>query len=1024
MANSRSLKQAVRFALTMASAASGVTALHAQEAQQAQPAAPAAAPLQEVVVTGSRLNTPNVTSISPITTVSAADVQQTGLTRVEDVLNNLPMVFAGMNATTANGADGTATVDLRGLGNQRTLVLVNGLRLGPGSPLGGRNYADINQIPAPLIDRVDVLTGGASAVYGADAVAGVVNFVLKTHFEGVQVDAGYNFYQHHNGDQDAVAQYVTGSGYPVATGNVDAGFGKYGSILVGSNFADNRGNATAYITYNNQGSALQSSYDYSGCSLGVTTLASGLKGLTCAGSSTSARNGAGGDIRVPNAAGKLVQYTVDGLTNQMRPFTGADLYNFGPLNYYLNPSERWTAGAFVNYDVNSHVNVYTSTMFMRNTVNAQIAPSGAFSITGAFIPCADPLLNASELAVICPGGVGNSSETYNGNTYSGSNVGIGRRNVEGGDRTFEARNDMNREVIGVKGDITDAWTYNVYAQHYDTDVANYNANYTSNTAVQQALNVLPVGANGAAVCGGPTRTPGGYPLVAAGTGFSVNPDCVPWNIWRSGGVTPGALAFLSLPLSEQGFTQEYVADGSVTGDLGKYGLKLPTADEGLQANVGAEWRQDNTTFLPDFAEEQANGGGVGGKTEPIVGGFSVREFFTELRLPLASQQPFAEDLSVEGGYRYSKYSEGFNTNTFKLGLEWAPVRDARLRGSFQRAVRAPNIGELFLPQAVGLDGSKDPCEGTKPAATQAQCVAAGLPANLYGSVPVAPAKQYNGLLGGNPNLLPETADTYTIGLVLQPRFASGLTVSVDYFNIKITNVIGIVGENNILNDCIATLSPSFCSQIHRDQFGSLWLLPSGYVTDTTVNEGELTTKGIDLKGSYRVPLPRLGSLLVSLEGTYTQSLVTTPVPGFGSYDCVGYYGATCGAANPKWRHVLNLNWSTPWDALALNLRWRYIGSDDSEQTSSNPFLSGTSFAAGHSHIPAYNYVDLSGTFNLYKNVQLQLGINNIADKAPPIIAGADCSTSSPAGANCNGNTFPGVYDALGRYLFATITANF
>jgi len=1020
MAKSRSLQQAVRFAL--ATAAAGVSVLHAQEAP-----APKAAPIEEVVVTGSRLQTPNETSISPITTVSAVDLQQTGLTRVEDVLNNLPMVFAGMNATTANGADGTATVDLRGLGNQRTLVLVDGLRLGPGSASLGRNYSDINQIPAPLISRVDVLTGGASAVYGADAVAGVVNFVLNTHFEGVKIDAGYNFYKHHNGDQDGVAQFVSGHGFPLPQSDVDTGFGKYASVLVGSNFADNKGNATAYVTYNNQGASLQSSFDYSSCSLGVTTLASGLKGLTCAGSSTSAKNGAGGDIRVPNAAGKLVQYTVDGTNNTFRRFTTADQYNFGPLNYYLNPSERWTAGVFLNYDLNPHVNVYSSAMFMRNTTNAQIAPSGAFSITAAFIPCADPLLNASELAVICPGGVGNSSETFGGTTYSGSNVGIGRRNVEGGNRTFEARNDSNREVIGLKGDFAEnVWTYNVYAQHSDVDNANFNANYTGTPQTQEALNVLPVGAGGAPVCGGPT---GGFPLVTAGSGFSVDKNCVPWNIWKAGGVTPGALAFISLPLSEQGTVTEFVVDGSVTGDLGKYGVKLPTADSGLQVNVGAEWREDTSNFLPDFAEQQGNGGGVGGKTVPISGAFTVKELFTELRLPLASHLPGADDLSLEGGYRYSKYSEGFTTNTYKIGLEWAPIRDVRLRGSFQRAVRAPNIGELFSPQAVGLDGSIDPCSGTITpgvSPTLAQCVATGVTPAQYATsaIPKNPSPQYNGLLGGNPNLQPETADTYTVGLVLQPRVVPNLTLSVDYFNIKIKNVIAFLGGNTIILDCIQTLEPQFCNAIHRDQFGSIWLTPQGFITDTTVNEGQLSTKGIDLKASYRVSMARLGSLLFSFEGTHAQNLETTPVPGFGSYDCVGFYGATCGAANPKWRHVFNATWSTPWDGLDLNVRWRYIGADDSEQTSSNPFLTGTSFAAGHSHIPAFNYIDLTGTFNIYKNVRLELGVNNIADKAPPIVAGPDCSTSSPAGANCNGNTFPGVYDSLGRYLFAAITASF
>src|SRR5262249_25417454 len=241
MAKSRSLQQAVRSALApAATAAAGVTALHAQEAPA--PAAAAAAPVEEVVVTGSRLATPNETSISPITTVSAVDLQQTGLTRVEDVLNNLPMVFAGMNSTTSNGADGTATVDLRGLGNERTLTLVDGLRLGPGSAVNGRNFADINMIPTALIQRVDVLTGGASAVYGADAVAGVVNFVLNTHFEGVQVSAGYHFFSHDNKDQAGVASVVNAAGDVLPTGGVNTGFGKNVSVLMGSNFADNKGN--------------------------------------------------------------------------------------------------------------------------------------------------------------------------------------------------------------------------------------------------------------------------------------------------------------------------------------------------------------------------------------------------------------------------------------------------------------------------------------------------------------------------------------------------------------------------------------------------------------------------------------------------------------------------------------------------------------------------------------------------------------------------------------------------------------
>ncbi|HEX4388158.1 MAG TPA: TonB-dependent receptor [Steroidobacteraceae bacterium] len=1037
MAKSRNLQQAVRFALaTATAAAAGVSVLHAQEAPAPTGAAPA--PVEEVVVTGSRLSTPNETSISPITTVSATDVQQTGLTRVEDVLNNLPSVFAGMNSTTSNGADGTAVVDLRGLGAQRTLVLVNGKRLGPGSSQGGRNFSDINQIPAALIERVDVLTGGASAVYGADAVAGVVNFILNTHFQGVQVTAGYHFNQHHNGNQDGVDDVVTASGFPLPDSSVNTAFGKTASIIMGSNFADDKGNATAYITYDNQGAATQAHFDYSACSLGPNKALTALK---CAGSGTSAKDGAGGYFQAYPAGGgaALFTNTVDGTTGQMRPFNfgpgASDLYNFGPLNFYQTPNERWTAGAFVNYDVNSHVNVYSEVMFMRNSSAAQIAPSGDF-FNASFVPCASPLLTAQESAAICgPGNAnvtanGGAYETYNGVNYPGVNMYIGRRNVEGGNRVATFVTNSNREVLGVKGDFADSvWTYDVYAQHGGVDNNNGNQNYLNNTAIEESLNVLP-GPGGQPVCGGPTNPLGAGPLVTPGTAFSPDGACVPWNIWKPNGVTPAQTAFLSVPLIVVGSVTEYVANGSVTGDLGKYGVKLPTADQGLQLNVGIEWREEESNFLPDFLSQQGSAAGSGGATLPVSGAFTVREAFTEMRLPLASHAPFAEDLALEGGYRYSKYSLGFDTNTYKLGLEWAPVRDLRLRGSFQRAVRAPNIGELFTAQAVGLDGSHDPCAAGLAAGstsvltngvTAAQCALTGVTPAQFGHIAPNPAFQYNGRFNGNASLVPETADTYTVGLLLHPSFAPNLTVSVDYYNIKITNRIGPVGGDAILNQCISTGAD--CAAIQRDANGSLWRSSNGFVDDPNVNQGSLKTAGVDAKASYRLGMGGAGSMLFSLEGTYLENLITQPIAGGGSYDCKGLFGATCGGGNPSWRHVFNTTWSTPWAGLDLTFRWRHFGAVSSESATTNPFLQKSAYPP-LSNIAAYDWFDLSGSFNVTKGIRLQLGINNILDKAPPLVTGVDCSTSSPAGANCNGNTFPGVYDAMGRYVFMTLTAQF
>ncbi|HXZ60244.1 MAG TPA: TonB-dependent receptor [Steroidobacteraceae bacterium] len=1016
MANSRSLQQAVRFALATITASAGVTTLHAQTAP-AQPAEATAAPLQEVVVTGSRLKTPNETAISPISTVTASDITATGLTRVEDVLNNLPMVFAGMNSTTSNGADGTASIDLRGLGNERTLVLVNGRRLGPGTG-DGRNYSDINQIPTALIERVDILTGGASSVYGADAVAGVVNFVLNTHFEGVEVQAGYHFNQHNNSDS-AVQSVVAAHNYPLPPSEVNTAFGKYASVIMGSNFADNRGNATAYVTYDNQGPALQSKFDYSTCNLGPATATT----LACGGSSTSA----GGSFRAYNSTfgRRLYNQTVDPSTGTWRPFAAGDLYNFAPENYYQVPNERWTMGAFVNYEINSHATAYMELMFTRNTSEAQIAESGDFG-NGQLVPCNDPLLTAAEQSFICSAAnlaaQGNPTIAYPGapgGAVPASLLYILRRNVEGGPRIATFQTNSARQVVGVRGDFADAWTYDVYAQHSSVDASNGNLNYMSNASIINSLQVVPNPATGAPTC------------VSVLNGSDT--ACVPWNIWAPGGVTPAALKYLSVPLLVDATTTEYVVDGSITGDLGKYGVQLPSASSGLQLNIGAEYRSESANFLPDLLSQQGNAAGSGGPTPPISGNFHVGEIFTELRLPLVTDKTGAEDLSLEGGYRYSDYTEGFTTNTYKIGLEWAPVRDIRIRGSFQRAVRAPNIGELYTPQTVGLDGSNDPCAAPLAAGslttlttgyTFAQCALSGVTAAQFGNIAPNAANQYNGLLGGNPSLAPEVADTYSAGFVLTPRVVPNLSISVDYFNIKIDQVIGPIGGDVILSNCLNGVNTSFyCPLVHRGVGGSLWLTPAGYVTDVNANQGALQTEGIDIKASYRVPLPKAGSLLFGLEGTDLMNLKTTPVAGQGSYDCKGYFGSVCGAGSPGWRHVLNATWSTPWDAFDLTLRWRYIGSVSSEQTSSNPFLTGTPYAP-LSKISAYNYFDLTGAFDVYKNIRLQIGVNNVMDKDPPLVVGADCSTSSPAGANCNGNTFPGVYDAMGRYWFFELTAKF
>jgi iron complex outermembrane receptor protein len=998
MAKSRNLQHAVRYAL----AAMAVAAAPAGYAQtQTQPTAAAAA-LEEVVVTGSRLKTANEVSISPITTVTAGDIAATGLTRAEDLLNNLPMVFAAQGSTIANGSDGTATVNLRGLGPQRSLVLVNGRRLGPGSA-DGRNYADVNQVPAALIEKIDVLTGGASAVYGADAVAGVVNFVLNTKFEGVKVDANYDYHQHHNGN--SVAGLVTKAGDQLPPGNVNTGFSKDVSFLVGSNFADGKGNATFFATYTSAQPVLQAKYDYSACTLNSPSKAGvkAGKGPSCGGSGTAAT---GYFQAYGNTGAALFTNTVDKATGAFRPFNFAtDLYNYGPINYYQRPSERYTAGTFVNYDVTSHVNAYAEFMFSRNTSVAQIAASGDFFLLSK-ISCANPLLTAAEKAAICsPANLAAQGST------TGINMYIGRRNVEGGGRQATFASDSYRTVIGLKGDFGEAWTFDAYGQYGTTQISDENLNYLSNTKIQNALNVVTNPATGQPVCQSVLD--------------KTDTACVPWNIWVPGQVTKAATNYLALPLLISGDVTEQIVSGSVTGDFGKYGVKLPSAATGLQANLGIEWREEGAHFRPDEASQEGIAAGSGGKTVPVAGGFTVRELFTELRLPLIDNAPGAESLAAEGGYRYSDYSLGFNTNTYKLGLEWAPVRDVRARGSFNRAVRAPNVLELFQPQAVALDGTSDPCAGATPTPTAAQCAFSGVTPAEYGHISANPASQYNGLLGGNTHLLPEVADTYSLGLVFQPRMVPNLTLSIDYFDIKIKETIGPIGEDTILGNCISTGSPVYCGAVQRSSSGSLWKSNSGFVSDLNVNFGALSTKGIDIKGSYRLDMKGAGSLAFTLDGTKVNSLITQPLTNGASFDCVGYFGAKCSfnadGPSPKWRHIFNTTWNTPWQALSATLRWRYFGAVASERTSSDPQLA-QAFYPGTSHIPAYNYFDLSAALALKEKVTFRLGVNNLLDKDPPIVlsgALSDCPTGP-----CNGNTYSQVYETLGRYVYGHVTVQF
>jgi outer membrane receptor protein involved in Fe transport len=1021
MGNNRQLQFAIRAALAAAAATAAAPAALAQTVAASSSTTTENTSLQEVVVTGSRIaQAPNDVSISPITTMTAVDIQQTGLIRTEDILNSLPQVTAEQGSGQSISSVGTSTVSLRDLGSQRTLVLVNGVRMNPGGAGGvsggNANAADVSQIPASLLERVDVLTGGASAVYGADAVAGVVNFILNTHYEGVKVDADYGFNRHDNNNQTYLNE-LSAFGATLPPSVVDTGQNKELSIIAGANFADGKGNATAYFTYLNSGAAVGDQFDHAGCTLigGATPNSA----TVCGGSGTSPHAHVYELGAVGGSATTIIDDAVDPKSGTLRPFNGSDLYNYGALSYFQRPAERYTAGAFLHYDINDYASVYMQTMFARNSSAAQYGPSGDFYGTST-IQCNDPLLTAQEVTVLCnPTTLAANHAQYPNTPANSFTTYIARRNVEGGGRTDNYTSNSIFQTVGVKGGWGDAWTYDAYVKVGITQFGDIETNFLGSVQTQNALDVVP----------NPTVANGGVSTLAVGAPVcesvlnGTDTKCVPWNIWTPGGVTAAQLAYLEIPATWSTTATEYIASDSVTGDLGKYGVKLPTASSGMAISVGSEYREEKFDFSPDYI--YANGLtdlGAGAPSKAIDGGFHVFEGFAELRLPIMNDLPAAYNVSADAGYRYSSYTEGFNTNTYKIGLEWAPIQDVRLRGGYNRAVRAPNLDELYEPAVIGAGGTADPCWGTAPSLSEAQCARTGVTAAEYGHIGVNPAAQINTQVGGNSSLTPEIADTYSYGIVFQPTFLPNFVASLDFFRIVVNNTITELTSNTVIDNCALTGNASACGLIHRGPTGSLWLASTDYVQTTELNIGSVSTKGLDLAAHYRLDAGLVGKFTFNLSDTYTLHFDVQPITGGASYDCAGYWGATCEAPLPHIRQVFTTNWAIgPVPGLDFTVKWRLIGPSKVDSESQNPQLAGPFYTAT-AQIPGYNYIDLSANYTVTSAVDVRVGVNNIADKDPPLILNGNLSNCPNT--TCNDNTWTGTYDTLGRYLYAHVSVKF
>jgi outer membrane receptor protein involved in Fe transport len=513
-----------------------------------------------------------------------------------------------------------------------------------------------------------------------------------------------------------------------------------------------------------------------------------------------------------------------------------------------------------------------------------------------------------------------------------------------------------------------------------------------------------------------------------------DPACVPINYFTLGAVTPAALNYLQAPTFTGGGVIEQVASANIVGSLPD-DIKSPWANDKIGVSIGAEYRREHLDSHSDVPQSSGDVNGNGAANPPVNGGYDVYELYGETRIPIVQDQPWAKDITAELAYRYSDYSNAGTTNTYKISGDWTIVEGLRIRGGYNRAVRAPNVVELFAPQNVGLDGTVDPCAG----------LAAGNPlvarcATLFNlttaqvlALEPDPANQYNGKFGGNPSLKPETADTYTGGVVWQPSFVPGLNITVDYFDIKVEDFIAGIGANVIINGCVNGTTPAFCALVHRDAIGSI-RSTQGFVIDTTQNTGGLHTSGVDVSVGYRTGLDTFGlqnagSLSGNFVGTWLEKLETTSLKGGTAADCAGLYGATCSGLggsinpNPQWRHKLRLTWNTPYEMgwfgnLALGLQWRYFGEVKVDRSSSNAQLAGP-FAATDAKLGSRNYLDLLATFKVKDNYSFRVGVNNVLDQDPPLTGANSC----PAGP-CNQNVYAQMYDSLGRFIFVGVTADF
>lgn len=903
-----------------------------------------------IVVTGSRIARPDLSAPSPVTRVDSEQLVLTNTVNSEQFLNTLPQVIPSLDSTSNNPGNGTATIDLRGLGTNRTLVLVDGSRFVPSGPGG---VVDINAIPAALVKRVEVVTGGASAVYGSDAVAGVVNFILKDDFEGVQLD---------------VSDELSAAGWDANTFN--------GAFTAGGNFADGKGNAIMSVSYTNRRPLLQGAREFSRRSIvGENpdgTFAFGGSGSALGGqfSEQGAGSFAGFYPCVPNPGETCSNnVTFNGATAGRRFRNPTDQYNYAPSNYLQLPQERYSIYAGARYEISDHVEVYARGVFAQSVVDQQLAPTpvgGTFNLN-LDNPNLDPTFRAALLGIYT--GPGQIADRDGDGQVDDIRIGISRRYNDSSIGNRNSLRDSSTFQIkgGLRGDLSPTWKWDVFGQFGRVSSTQTQTGNISFSALQACI--LDGGCNV----------------------FGVN------TISQAGGER----------IRRTGIIGEQVEQTQIVGTIsGTFDtVKSPWASSGIGLAFGVEYREEFANSAPD----SVLGPDVRGfnASLPVSGRYDTYEAFMEADIPVVEDSAIG-DVSINGAYRYSDYSTVGSTHSFAGGLEWAPIDGLRFRGQFQRAVRAPNIAELFSPATNNFPGAADPCSGggfgSYTAANSAQCSAYGVP------VPGAAFQlsgQIEALFGGNPNLFQETGDTYTIGMVWQPTFVEGLNLQVDYYNISIKNAIFSPTLQTLLDRCYVRNDTGTCNTFFgpgtRDPATGRIEAPFLPVV-TNTNIGTIDADGIDFSLSYNLDIGAWGTVSTLYYGNYTlrSEYQIDPTDPTTLYTCEGEYGANCGEPTPTYKHTMQTSWT--YGAFTSSIRWRYIGS---VEASPDEVIS-SGIGPRSQSVGATNYVDVTVQYAVNEHLNLTAGVQNITGHDAPLLESSVAEQS---------NTYPATYETLGRQLF-------